>query len=53
MRHKVIYTVKRTCQGQLQETHQYSFFIPAAIKFILLVMKYGMYGTMRFDLTGW
>lgn len=53
MAHKLIFTVKLTCQGQLMEKTKYDGLIHALLHFAKFAIKYGKYGTMRIDLEAW
>lgn len=51
--HKVKFTISMTCQGKLMEKHEYDSLILALWHYTKKVIKYGKYGTMRFDLEAW
>lgn len=46
----MIYRVKVTCQGQLMTDETFNSLPKALWLYARKVMKYGKYGTMRFDL---
>lgn len=53
MNSRMIYIVKRTCQGQPQDCVEFYSLIKAVLYFRKSIREYGKYGTMRFDLTAY
>lgn len=50
MTHKMTYTVKKLCQGELLGTREFKHLIPAVWCFVRLVRRHGRYGTMKIKL---